>query len=131
MKNFVKYTSIALLLSIPLFTIAQTFEQNSQTKNNSELLNNDNGLSIGLGAENVMQYLPQLKGKKVGLVSNQTGIVRKILRKNASDYTLDKIYQLFKATDGTHIELKVERGTETLKIGFYLEDPIPYQENQN
>ena len=49
-------------------------------------MNNDNGLSIGLGAENVMQYLPQLKGKKVGLVSNQTGIVRKILRKNASDY---------------------------------------------
>ncbi len=54
-----------------------------------------------------------------------------INRKNASDYTLDKIYQLFKATDGTYIELKVERGTETLKIGFYLEDPIPYQENQN
>ena len=86
MKNFVKYTSIALLLSIPLFTIAQTFEQNSQTKNNPKLLNNENGLSIGLGAENVMQYLPQLKGKKVGLVSNQTGIVRKTLRKNPSDY---------------------------------------------
>ncbi|WP_286478698.1 exo-beta-N-acetylmuramidase NamZ family protein [Empedobacter falsenii] len=86
MKNFVKYTSIALLLSIPLFTIAQTFEQNSQIKNNAELLNNDNGLSIGLGAENVMQYLPQLKGKKVGVVSNQTGIVRKILKKSPSDY---------------------------------------------
>ena len=77
MKNFVKYTSIALLLSIPFFSIAQTLNQTNSTSTNEI-----NGLEIGLGAENVMQYLPLLKDKKVGVVSNQTGILRKILKKN-------------------------------------------------
>ncbi|MCA4783260.1 DUF1343 domain-containing protein [Empedobacter falsenii] len=81
MKNFVKYTSIALLLSIPFFSIAQTLNQTNSTSTNEI-----NGLEIGLGAENVMQYLPQLKDKKVGVVSNQTGILRKILKKKPSDY---------------------------------------------
>ncbi|RAR49678.1 exo-beta-N-acetylmuramidase NamZ family protein [Flavobacterium lacus] len=35
-------------------------------------------LSIQTGAENITSYLPLLKNKKVGIVTNQTGFVRKI-----------------------------------------------------
>lgn len=76
MKKLVKYTSIALLLSTPLFTIAQSFDQKVQIKDNGQLVKEVHGLSIGLGAENSAAYLSQLKGKKIGVVSNQTGILR-------------------------------------------------------
>lgn len=76
MKKLVKYTSIALLLSTPLFTIAQTFNQKVQIKENGQFVKEVYGLSIGLGAENSNAYLSELKGKKIGVVSNQTGILR-------------------------------------------------------
>lgn len=76
MKKLVKYTSIALFLSTPLFTIAQTFNQKVQINDSKKFVKEVYGLSIGLGAENSNAYLSQLKGKKVGVVSNQTGILR-------------------------------------------------------
>ena len=70
MKNFVKYTSIALLSSgIFLSFTSKVYSQNKTSKN---IQTNEN---ILVGAENTALYLPQLKGKKVGVVSNQTGIV--------------------------------------------------------
>lgn len=70
MKNFVKYTSIALLSSgIFLSFASKVYSQNKTSKN---IQTNEN---ILVGAENTTLYLPQLKGKKVGVVSNQTGIV--------------------------------------------------------
>lgn len=70
MKNFVKYTSIALLSSgIFLSFASKVYSQNKTSKN---IQTNEN---ILVGAENTALYLPQLKGKKVGVVSNQTGIV--------------------------------------------------------
>lgn len=76
MRKLVKYTSIALFLSTPFYTIAQTFDHKTQIKDNGQLVKVVHGLSIGLGAENSTKYLPQLKGKKVGVISNQTGILR-------------------------------------------------------
>jgi len=58
----------------------------------------------------------------------------KIIRikgKKAGDLNLDQINKLLKEEDGTYIEMEVERKNEKLKLGFYLADPIPYQENQN
>jgi len=72
MKKLVKYTSIALLLSITNFSIAQSIQQNTQTISQSKVY----GSEIILGAENYNIYLSKLKGKKVGVVSNQTGILR-------------------------------------------------------
>ena len=75
MKKLVKYTSIALLISTPIFTIAQTSPK--ETKLTETIIRKPSfGLEIGLGAENTSQYLHLLKGKKVGVVSNQTGILR-------------------------------------------------------
>ena len=76
MKKLVKYTSIALLLSIPFLSNAQTKSENHTINSTESIQNNVYGLEIGLGAENVSQYLHLLKGKKVGVVSNQTGILR-------------------------------------------------------
>ena len=75
MKKLVKYTSIALLISTPIFTIAQSTP--NESKLTETIVRNPSfGLEIGLGAENTSQYLHLLKGKKVGVVSNQTGILR-------------------------------------------------------
>jgi uncharacterized protein YbbC (DUF1343 family) len=75
MKRLVKYTSIALLISTPIFTIAQSA---TKALNSTETITKKNnfGLEIGLGAENTSEYLSLLKGKKIGVVSNQTGILR-------------------------------------------------------
>lgn len=75
MKKLVKYTSIALLISTPIFTIAQSTP--NESKLTETIVKNPSfGLEIGLGAENTSQYLHLLKGKKIGVVSNQTGILR-------------------------------------------------------
>ncbi len=71
MKNFFKYTSIALLLSIAIQSNAQN---KSTVSKNHETARLDNQ-KIMVGAENTANYLSKLKGKKVGIVSNQTGIV--------------------------------------------------------
>ena len=71
MKNFFKYTSIALLLSIAIQSNAQN---KSKVSKNHETARLDNQ-KIMVGAENTANYLSKLKGKKVGIVSNQTGIV--------------------------------------------------------
>ena len=69
-KNFVKYTSIALLFGI-------SFPLNAQVENIS-LISSETMIQfeIKMGAENVDLYLEKLKNKKIGVVSNQTGIVR-------------------------------------------------------
>jgi len=75
MKKLVKYTSIALLLSTSILTNAQTLNQ-SISKSEKLSVKEVYGLNILLAAENSKAYLGQLKGKKVGVVSNQTGILR-------------------------------------------------------
>lgn len=74
MKNFVKYTSIALLSSGIFFSF-MPFPTNGKALFN-EQDPQKHGTEIILGAENNTAYLHQLKGKKVGVVSNQTGVLR-------------------------------------------------------
>ena len=76
MKKLVKYTSIALLLSTPIFSISQTTDYATEFAGANKKLDLVYGLEIGLGAENTEAYLHLLKGKKIGVVSNQTGILR-------------------------------------------------------
>lgn len=69
MKNFVKYTSIGLLSSVIFFGFSTPIlAQNNTSKTQI------NHSTIIVGAENTTQYLSKLKGKKIGLISNQTGI---------------------------------------------------------
>lgn len=69
MKNFVKYTSIGLLSSVIFFGFSTPILAQNNTSKTIE-----NHSTILVGAENTTNYLSKLKGKKVGLVSNQTGI---------------------------------------------------------
>ncbi|MEG0697801.1 MAG: DUF1343 domain-containing protein, partial [Algoriella sp.] len=69
MKNFVKYTSIALLLSIASQSNAQNKSLTEKKVSSTSVVTKP----IVVGAENTTNYLSKLKGKKVGVVSNQTG----------------------------------------------------------
>ncbi|MBW1617092.1 DUF1343 domain-containing protein [Empedobacter falsenii] len=69
MKNFVKYTSIGLLSSVIFFGFSTPILAQNNTSKTI-----DNHSTILVGAENTANYLSKLKGKKVGLISNQTGI---------------------------------------------------------
>ncbi|WP_313254407.1 DUF1343 domain-containing protein [Empedobacter sp.] len=69
MKNFVKYTSIGLLSSVIFFGFSTPILAQNNTSKTIE-----NHSTILVGAENTTNYLSKLKGKKVGLISNQTGI---------------------------------------------------------
>ena len=69
MKNFVKYTSIGLLSSVIFFGFSTPLLAQNNTSKTIE-----NHSTILVGAENTANYLSKLKGKKVGLISNQTGI---------------------------------------------------------
>jgi uncharacterized protein YbbC (DUF1343 family) len=86
MKNFVKYTSIALFLSIAI----QSNAQNKSIVVKSETLKSTINKPILVGAENTANYLSKLSAKKVGLISNQTGIVS---QKGKTIHTLDLLLQ--------------------------------------
>lgn len=84
MKLFIKIGLICLLVSscksrINTSTVGN-IESSSVSKSvaNSKSFNNYLGSDYLTGAENVNQYLTLLEGKKVGIVTNQTGIVRKL-----------------------------------------------------
>lgn len=57
---------------------------NEVTANTSEITNNTQTEDIKTGADNYDKYLPLLKDKKVGIVTNQTGVVY-IKEKTAAD----------------------------------------------
>ena len=70
MKNLVKYTLIALLLPTSFCVKAQNTTEKSISSPS------DYGLEIITGAENSETYLALLQHKKIGIVANQTSIVR-------------------------------------------------------
>lgn len=70
MKNLVKYTLIALLLPTSFCVKAQNTTEKSISSPS------DYGLEIISGAENSETYLALLQHKKIGIVANQTSIVR-------------------------------------------------------
>lgn len=90
MKKLVKYTSIALLLSTPIFSISQTKNYETEFANPKKNVKFVYGLEIGLGAENTEAYLHLLKDKKIGVISNQTGILR--ASKKNIDYSENTIH---------------------------------------
>jgi len=73
LKKLIKYTLILLFL---VFNIGCYSNSNSTTYN------------IQTGADNFEKYIPILKGKKVGVVTNQTGILSN--KTHLVDFLLDK-----------------------------------------
>lgn len=72
LKIFVKYTSIALLIG----SCASINAQETTRKLNSTVEKQTIKERILPAAENFDLYLPKLIGKKIGVVTNQTGILR-------------------------------------------------------
>lgn len=70
--------------------------------------------TIKTGADNVQAYLPLLKDKKVGVITNQTGIV-----------TYDSIYHLPDEGQMTHIEAYERK--QLLLVDFLLKNKIAVQ----
>lgn len=84
MKLFIKIGLVCLLVSSCKSTItpskASDIEKNPAVylNQNSKVFTNYIGSDQLTGAENVTEYFPLLKDMKVGIVTNQTGIVRKL-----------------------------------------------------
>ncbi|MGC4128438.1 MAG: aspartyl protease family protein [Bergeyella sp.] len=51
--------------------------------------------------------------------------------KYASNLTLEKLNNMMKDDEGKYVNFQLERNSVIIKRGFYLEDPIPYQEQEN
>lgn len=90
---------------------------------------------------NVIQYKFTLKpeysvaGTRADSPSAKSGIKKgdKILfinNKKAGDFSLEEIYNLMKSEEGKRIYLEIERNKTPMKFSFYLEDPIPYTDEQ-
>lgn len=54
----------------------------------------------------------------------------RINRKKVGEMTLQRISEIMKDEDGTHVNLEIERKGQLLNINIILMDPIPYQ-NEN
>lgn len=65
---------------------------------------------------------------KAGLLANDKLI--SINGKKASEFTLQKIFNLMKSEEGKTIKIVVLRNHKDLEFKFVLEDPIPYQEQE-
>ena len=63
---------------------------------------------------------------KAGLKKGDKLISKK--RKKTTDMTLQKIMEMMKSDEGKPINMLIERKNVELRLGFTLEDPIPYQE---
>lgn len=99
-------------------------------------INKSVATKISVGAAQVSDYLPQLKGKNVALVVNQTSVVGKI---NLLDFLLDKkikVIKLFvpehgfrgKADAGATIENEIDESTKVPIISLYRKEKQPTAE---
>jgi len=75
-----KISTYLILIGCLIVTVScsSKTKMNTNEESNTILDTTTLKLSIQTGAENFSSYLPLLKNKKVGIVTNQTGIVRKI-----------------------------------------------------
>lgn len=84
MKLFIKIGLVCLLVSSCKSRITPSNANKVESKTISKSVSNSKSFYNYLGsdhltgAENVNQYLNLLEGKKVGIVTNQTGVVRKL-----------------------------------------------------
>jgi uncharacterized protein YbbC (DUF1343 family) len=78
MKHKISTYSILIGCLIVAVSCKSNTKLNIDEQSNTVLDTTTLKLSIQTGAENITSYLPLLKNKKVGIVTNQTGFVRKI-----------------------------------------------------
>jgi uncharacterized protein YbbC (DUF1343 family) len=109
---------IYTLLFLPLlFTCS-----NAQNKDNLELNN-----TIIVGSEQTTEYFPLLKGKRIGVVANQTSFIKNIHLVDSlfnADFDLVKVFGpehgfRGKAADGEHVENDIDAKTGIQIVSLY------------
>lgn len=107
---------------------------------NKKSTNNDlSGGTEVFSAQNKFQYKFQLKpvysvaGCRPESPAYKSGVrkndqIISINKRKTSEMSLEQINEIFKSEQGKHITMEVIRGGAPLTYNFYLEDPIPYQE---
>lgn len=145
-QNLFKYTFFALLFSF--FSSCQAQQPTSDTKKTASLAI-ENTLSsnqkptkkqeqtILLGAEQEDLYLPYLQGKKVGVVTNQTGIIPSKNKIHLVDFLLNhqiQVKRIFapehgfrgKADAGESVANGIDVKTQLPIISLYGKNKKPY-----
>ena len=92
--NIYRFTTLIglLLLSISCGSSKKTIPQRKSNSDNLTLTSTD--AAFKTGAENIESYLPLLKDKRVGIVTNQTGILSK--EKHLVDFLIEQNINLQK-----------------------------------
>lgn len=103
----------------------------SKNKDNAgtgtELINNN------LQYKFVLKPLFSIAGVRKDSPADKAGLKKgdkliSINGKKTTDMTLQKIMEMMKSDEGKPINMLIERKNVELRLGFTLEDPIPYQE---
>jgi uncharacterized protein YbbC (DUF1343 family) len=92
--NIYKFTTLIglLILSVSCGSSKKTIPQRKSSSDNLTLTSTD--AAFKTGAENIESYLPLLKDKRVGIVTNQTGILSK--EKHLVDFLIEQNINLQK-----------------------------------
>jgi uncharacterized protein YbbC (DUF1343 family) len=92
--NIYRFTTLIglLLLSISCGSSKKTIPQRKSNSDNLTLTSTD--VAFKTGAENIESYLPLLKDKRIGIVTNQTGILSK--EKHLVDFLIEQNINLQK-----------------------------------
>ena len=92
--NIYKFTTLIglLILSVSCGSSKKTIPQRKSSSDNLTLTSTDTAFKTG--AENIESYLPLLKDKRIGIVTNQTGILSK--EKHLVDFLLEQNINLQK-----------------------------------
>lgn len=92
--NIYRFTTLIglLILSISCGSSKKTIPQRKSNSDNLTLTSTD--VAFKTGAENIESYLPLLKDKRVGIVTNQTGILSK--EKHLVDFLIEQNINLQK-----------------------------------
>lgn len=67
--------------------------------------------------------------EKAGILKGDQLI--RIGNKKTSGLSLEKINDMLRDEEGKYLEIEISRDGKIIRTGFYLKDPIPYQEQEN
>lgn len=92
--RFFKSTFLFVFISVASCGNTSSQEQDKASKNDSTTSTHFQEKGIKTGAEQTSEYLPLLKGKKVGIVGNQTSIIPSMNPKAEAVHLVDSLLSL-------------------------------------
>lgn len=105
-NNFISRSILFLLLSLLVFSCKTSKSINYSTPAETTIKSKIKSTKFLTGADNIKSYFSILKNKKIGIVTNQTGLI-----------SYDSIYTVFDTVSKSHANII---GTKTLHIVDYI-----------